>query len=147
MMTRAVCLLTTFALATCCLAGAPSHAPQEKNAVDPVLERLRAIPGQAGKPFSLLVHFKVKRDQVEAVLAAAKKAVPSSRAEKGCAAYDVQQNLEDPTEFFVLETWRNLEALRFHSGTDHFDDFVKVIRAAVDEPPKIALSLAVVPAP
>ena len=103
-MTRAAFLLTTLALGTCCLAGAPLRAQQEKSPLDPLLDRIKAIPGQADKPFSMIVQFKVKRDQVDSVLAAARKAVPASRAEKGCVAYDVQQNLEDPTEFFVLET-------------------------------------------
>lgn len=145
-MTRATVLLTTLVLATCCLAGAPLHAQQEKGPLDALLDRIKAIPGQADKPFSLIVHLKVKRDQVEAVLAAAKKAVPASRAEKGCVVYDVQQDLEDATEFYVLETWHDASALRFHAGTDHFADFIKVIGAAVDEPPRMQISKAVVPA-
>jgi quinol monooxygenase YgiN len=88
----------------------------------------------------MVVHFKVKRDQVEAVLAGAKKAVPASRAEKGCMAYDVQQNLEDPAEFFVLETWRDAKALQFHAGTDHFAEFIKVIGAAVEEAPQMRIT-------
>ena len=145
-MTRGAFVLTTLALAAWSLAGKPLQARQEKGPIDSVLDRIKAIPGQADKPFSLIVHFKVKPDQVEAVLAAAKKAVPASRAEKGCLAYDVQQNLEDPAEFFVLETWRDAKALQFHSGTDHFAAFFKVIGEAADEPPQMRLSKAVVPA-
>ena len=142
-MTRAVFLVTTLALAACCLAGKPLRAQPEKSPLDSLIERIKAIPGQADKPFSMIVHFKVKRDQVEAVLAAAKKAVPASRAEKGCVAYDVQQNLEDPTEFFVLETWRDTKALQFHSGTDHFAEFIKVIGAAVEEAPRMGITKTV----
>ena len=146
MMTRFAFLLTTLALATWCLAGEPLRDQQEKSPLDPVLDRIKAIPGQADKPFSLIVHFKVKPDQVDAVLAAAKKAVPASRAEKGCMAYDVQQSLEDATDFLILETWRGAKALQFHAGTDHFAEFVKVIQAAVDAPPQIRIGSSVVPA-
>ncbi len=145
-MTRAAFLLATLVLATSCLTGGPLRAQQEKSPLDPLLDRIKAIPGQADKPFSMVVHLKVKRDQVQAVLAAAKKAVPASRIEKGCLAYDVQQDLEDATEFFVLETWRDAKALQFHSGTDHFAEFIKVIGASVDEPPQMRISRAVVPA-
>jgi quinol monooxygenase YgiN len=145
-MTRGAFVLTMVALAAWSLAGKPLQAQQDRSPIDSVIDRLKAIPGQAEKPFSLIVQFKVKRDQVEAVLAAAKTAVPASRAEKGCMAYDVQQNLEDPTEFFVLETWRDAKALQFHSGTEHFAAFVKVIGEAADEPPQMRLSKAVVSA-
>jgi len=142
-MKRFALLITMFALATCCLTGAHLRAQQEKSPLDQLIERIKAIPGQADKPFSMIVHFKVKRDQVEAVLAVAKKAVPASRAEKGCIAYDVQQNLEDPTEFFVLETWHDTKALQFHSGTNHFAEFIKVLHEAVEEPPHMGITKAV----
>ncbi len=145
-MTRAAFLMTTLVLATSCLTGWPVRAQQEKSPLEALLDRIKAIPGQADKPFSMVVHLKVKQDQVQAVLAAAKKAVPASRAEKGCMAYDVQQNLEDTTEFFILETWRDAKALQFHSGTDHFTEFIKVIGASVDEAPQMRITRAAVPA-
>jgi quinol monooxygenase YgiN len=139
-MTRAAILLTTLILVTWCLTGERLLAQQERNPLASLFDRIKAIPGQAEKPFSMVVSFKVKRDQVESVLAASKKAVPSSRAEKGCMAYDVQQDLEDSTEFLVLETWHDLKALEFHSGTEHFAEFIKVIRSAVDDPPQMRLT-------
>ena len=145
-MTRGTFLLTTLALAAGCLIVGPLRAQQENGPLDSLLDRIKAIPGQADKPFSMIVQFKVKADKVETVLDAAKKAVPASRAEKGNAAYDVQQSLEDPTEFFVLETWRNAEALKFHSGTDHFAEFIKVIQTAIEGPPHMRVSKSVVPA-
>ena len=92
------------------------------------------------------MRFKVKCDQIQAVLAVAKKAVTASRTEKGCLAYDVQQDHERATEFFVLETRRDAQALQFHSGTAHFAEFIKVIGASVDEPPQMRIIRAVVPA-
>ena len=142
-MKRLALLLTTVLLGTWCLAAEPLRTQQEKSPLDQLIERIKAIPGQADKPFSLIVHLKVKRDQVEAVLTAAKKAVPASRAEKGCVAYEVQQNLEDATEFFILETWSDAKALQFHSSTDHFAEFIKVIGSAVEEPPHMGITRAV----
>jgi quinol monooxygenase YgiN len=145
-MNRAVIVLAALVLTTWSFTLAPLRTQQENGALDALLARINAIPGQANKPFSMIVRFKVKPDQVEAVLAAATKAVPASRAEKGCIAYDVQQSLDESTEFLVLETWRDAAALRFHSGTDHFSDFIKVIRAAAEGPPQMSLTKAVVPA-
>ncbi len=146
-MKRTACLLTALVLATCSLSGGPLRGQQEKGALDAILDRIKAIPGQSEKPFSLIVQFKVKRDQVDAVLAAAKTAVLASRAEKGCVAYDLQQNLEDPTELFVLETWHDAKSLEIHAGTSHFAEFVKILGAAADEAPQMRLTRAVVPAP
>ena len=139
-MTRAGIPAVDSCIATGCLAAEPLRPQQEKNPIDQLVDRIKAILGQADKPFSLVVHLKVKGDQVEAVSAAAKKAVPASRGAKGCVAYDVQQNLEDATEFFVLETWRDAKALQFHAGTDHFAEFIKVIGTAVEEPPHIRMA-------
>jgi quinol monooxygenase YgiN len=144
MMTRSAFLMTALALSTSCLAGEPLRTQQEKSPIDQLIERIKAIPGQADKPFSMIVQFKVKRDQVDAVMAAAKKAVPASRAEKGCIVYDVQQNLEDATEIFVLETWRDAKALQFHAGTEHFAEFIKVIQPAVEEAPQMRLTKAAI---
>ena len=142
-MRHAALLLSTLVVVPLCLAGTTLLARQDKSPLDPILDRIKAMPGQADKPFSLIVQFKVKREQVEAVLAVAKKVVPASRAEKGCVAYDVQQNLEDPTEFLVLETWRDAKALQLHSGTEHFAEMIKVIHAAVEEPPHLRLTKGV----
>jgi quinol monooxygenase YgiN len=132
-------------LATVLLASAPLGARQEeKSPIERLIERIKAVPGQGDKPFCMVVHFKVKRDQVDAVLEAAKKAVPPSRAEKGCAGYDLEQNLEDPTEFFLLESWHDTQALRDHAATPHFADFIKVIGASVEEPPKMGITKMVV---
>ena len=144
-MLRTILTLTTLFLMTSCLAGGLLPTQQQRGPLDALLDRIKALPGQAEKPFSMIVHFKVKRDQVDAVLTGAKKVVPASRAEPGCLAYDVQQGLEDPTEFFVLETWRDAKGLEFHAGTGHFTEFIKIMGAAVDEAPQIQITHAVVP--
>ena len=58
----------------------------------------------------------------------------------------MQQNLEDPTEFTVMETWRNVKALEFHASTSHFAELIKVIGTAADDAPQIRITRAIVPA-
>lgn len=59
--------------------------------------------GLKGSPFGLVAVLKVKKDKVEAMTVAAKKALAPSQAEKGCAGYTFQQKAEAPTEFVLQE--------------------------------------------
>jgi quinol monooxygenase YgiN len=136
-------IVAALAVGTWCMAESRHGAVQEKSAAEQLVERIRAIPGQDDKPFSLIVTLKVKRDRVEALAAAAKKAQGPSRAEPGCVRYEVQQNLEEPGEFVVLESWRNLKALQDHFATPHFAEFIKEIGSAVEEAPHLGIMKAV----
>src|SRR6516165_10734337 len=97
-------LLAALAVGACCLAGSTREQEQEKSPAEQLVDRIKSIPGQGDKPFALVVTLKVKRDHVEPLAAAAKKAQGPSRAEPGCAKYEVQQNTEDPGEFLILES-------------------------------------------
>jgi quinol monooxygenase YgiN len=136
-------LLAALALGTWCLAQGPREKGQEKSPAEQLVDRIKAIPGQDDKPFSLVVGLKVKRDHVETLTAAAKKAQGSSRAEPGCLRYEVQQNLEEPGEFAILESWRDLKALQDHFASPHFAEFIKVIGSAVEEAPQIRIMKSV----
>jgi len=47
-----------------------------------------------------------------------------SRKESGCIAYDVLQDLEDPTVFVLIEEWASVSALDAHNRTPHFHEAV-----------------------
>jgi quinol monooxygenase YgiN len=42
----------------------------------------------------------------------------AARAEPGCAGYEVAELVDEPATFLVVETWRSLDALRAHFGSD-----------------------------
>lgn len=45
--------------------------------------------------------------------------VEPSRAEDGCAQYDLLQSLDQPGLFTVVESWSDREALDRHAASDH----------------------------
>ncbi len=51
----------------------------------------------------------------------ARHAVASER-EPGCRQFFVHQSLEDPTRFFLYETYDSPEAFAAHRRTEHFRD-------------------------
>jgi quinol monooxygenase YgiN len=46
-----------------------------------------------------------------------------TRKEKGCVQYDCGQSLDNPREFFFLEIWDDMEALKAHTTTEHMAVF------------------------
>ena len=49
---------------------------------------------------------------------------PLSRAEPGNVHYQVQRSLENPSVFVLYEVWKDEDAYRAHTETDHFTRLV-----------------------
>ena len=54
--------------------------------------------------------------------------VAGSRAEAGNIEYELTESLKNPDHLFVIETWKNMEAIEFHGTTPHYLAF----RSAID---------------
>jgi quinol monooxygenase YgiN len=115
----------------------------EKTLPEQLVDRIQAVPGLAKSEFSLVVTLKTKPDQVGAMIEAAKKVEKPSREEKGCIRYEFQQNQEDPAEFVLLETWKDLKALEAHFATPHFAELGKQFPMILAGPPQIRITQAV----
>ena len=70
-------------------------------------------------PFTMIVHVQVKKGEEKAMIEAAKPCVAATRKEKGCIAYDMQQDLEDPTKFIFYERWESVKSLEDHLAAEH----------------------------
>lgn len=70
----------------------------------------------------LIVHVfvHVKADQVEAFKAATIENARNSVKEAGVARFDVIQQHDDPTQFVLVEVYRNPEAAALHKETAHY---------------------------
>ncbi|NNE99976.1 MAG: antibiotic biosynthesis monooxygenase [Pyrinomonadaceae bacterium] len=88
----------------------------------------------------LIARLKVRADKIEELKTAALAIVPDSRNEAGCLNYDIHQSIEDKTEFFWHETWKNKAALDEHFATPFFGEFFKVVEKIAEEPPQINLT-------
>ena len=54
-----------------------------------------------------------------AVRASLLQLLAPTRAEEGCVAYDLHQDLEDPARFIFHETWESAEHLERHLASAH----------------------------
>ena len=83
-----------------------------------VIARVKACPGKANELLSVLSSL-----------------VEPTRKEPGCLSYELLQNNEDPTDFTLIEEWRNNTTLESHFATKHFKDaLIKLPNLVAAEP-------------
>ena len=68
----------------------------------------------------------------DAFVEAARAAVAEVRAEEGCLAYDLHEDVERPGRFVFVEEYRDEAALSAHSGSRHLADFRAATRGMVE---------------
>ena len=110
---KGVCLVA--GLLAVLLRPAPA-AGQEEN---PILTFVKSKVKDADKPFTLVVSLKVKEGEGKKLEAAFAKARRATLKEKGCRAYDLSRDTDDPTRYQVYERWQSLAALKEHLATAH----------------------------
>jgi quinol monooxygenase YgiN len=102
-----------------------------------IITRLKAA--KVDGPFTLIVHLKVKEGEGKTMVDAAKPCVAATLKEKGCIAYELHQDLEDPTRFVFFEKWQSVQALSDHLGTAHVKKLVGTLGTIGDGAPKFAI--------
>lgn len=60
---------------------------------------------------------------------------PETRAEEGCEAYQVAEDLEAPNSFVVIEMWTSLDAVYAHVRND-FERIMAALGDAFARPPE-----------
>lgn len=81
----------------------------------------------------VMVHVSVKPEMVDAFIERTRENARASLAEPGIARFDVVQHREKPTEFVLVEVYRNDEAPAHHKQTTHYQawrDAVEPMMAA-----------------
>ena len=124
-------------IACLALALTSSLPAQDKKADFPT--RVKAMKG----PFTLIVHFEVKKGEEGKVIEAAKPCIAATRKEKGCAGYELHQDAEEPAKFTFVEKWRSPEALLQHMEEEHTRKLLGVVEKAAAGPPKLLLAKSV----
>jgi quinol monooxygenase YgiN len=61
----------------------------------------------------------------------------ATRAEPGCLWFDWSRSVDDPTEYVLVEAFRDGEAGAAHVGSDHFKTAQRTLPAHLAETPKI----------
>ena len=108
-------------LAACALL-VPGVRGEEPN---PIAVQVKADLKDPNKPFTLTVSIQAKGGAEARLEAAFAKAVPPTRKEKGCLAYDLNRDAKTPTQYLLYERWQNLAALDAHLKTDYINALLK----------------------
>jgi quinol monooxygenase YgiN len=61
----------------------------------------------------------------------------ATRAEDGCLWFDWSRSLDDPTEYVLVEAFRDGEAGGVHVGSQHFKDAQQTLPPHLVETPRI----------
>ncbi len=131
--------MRTAFLSVACLALLFTAAPaqDEKKADFPT--RVKAMKG----PFTLIVHFEVKKGEEAKVIEAAKICIAATRKEKGCSRYELHQDAEEPTKFTFIEGWKTSESLLEHMEAEHTLKLLRVLEKVAAGAPKFLLAKSV----
>lgn len=61
-----------------------------------------------------------------------KKLIEESRKELGCIHYELNQCIDNPNVYVVIETWASQMAIDIHNTTSHFVEFTIFAKDHVD---------------
>jgi len=101
----------------------------------------------AQSPIRVVAGFAVKADRVDEFIETARRTlVEPTRTEAGCIAYDLCQDVTDPTRFAMVEAWESDEALAAHLAQTALQDAVKALTPMTAGPPTIQRLRPVTPA-
>jgi quinol monooxygenase YgiN len=120
-------------------ADEPTPTQGRRGTTADLVARLKAIPGQAERPFALLVTIRVKPGTQEKFERAARKTAAASRAEKGCLGYECYRNLDDHSEYTIFERWRDVAALAAHLREAHTKAILATMREVAARPARARL--------
>jgi quinol monooxygenase YgiN len=95
------------------------------------------------KPFTLIVGLKVKKGMGSKLESAFARASKATHKEKGCLAYDLHRDTQEPTRYLVYERWKNVAALRKHLQTAHTKALLKEVDKLSASPPEVQVLVPV----
>lgn len=111
-------------------------AARADDADNPLVKQVRDKVGD-DKPFTLVVHFKVKSGSEKKFEELAARAAKGSRSEKGNVAYEFHHDTEKPSDYVLFERWKNVGALRVHFGKDYIKEFLAAMAEVSDGAPQV----------
>ena len=84
--------------------------------------------------FIVHVFVKVKKEYIEDFKSASIENARNSVKEPGIARFDVIQQLEDPTQFVLVEVYRTTEDPAKHKETSHYKVWRDIVEKMMEKP-------------
>ncbi|MCR5558473.1 MAG: antibiotic biosynthesis monooxygenase [Butyrivibrio sp.] len=70
--------------------------------------------------FKIVARLTVKKERIEEFKKTAEELVRKSSAEDGNVFYSLNQDTQDEQKFAFIECWKDDEAMKIHSASEHF---------------------------
>jgi quinol monooxygenase YgiN len=77
--------------------------------------------------YKIVARLTVKKDKIEEFKKTAEELVKKSSAEAGNVFYSLNQDPQDEQKFAFIECWKDDEALKLHSTSEHFTGIFPVL--------------------
>lgn len=71
----------------------------------------------------IYVRLPIQEGKKDVAIAAFKEIAAKVAGEEGCLLYNLYQNKKDPDALFIMERYKDKEALNLHSSSDYFKAF------------------------
>ncbi len=81
---------------------------------------------------TVVASFTAKESQIENLKNALMALIVPTRQEDGCISYDLQQSIETPAKFTMLEEYQNQSALDYHNGQPYLANLINQLGTLVD---------------
>lgn len=85
----------------------------------------------------IVVRFKVADQYVDSFIARTAEYTAATRAEEGNLWFDWSRSIDDPSEFVLVEAFRDGDAGAAHVNAPHFQRGLDTIRPLLTETPRI----------
>ena len=82
---------------------------------------------------TVIAHMRAKPGREQELRELLEGLVEPTSKEDGFVNYDLHQDVDDPTSFYLYENWTSAEALDAHFQTPHLQHFVSVKDDLLDE--------------
>jgi len=116
-----------------------STAAQDKP--NPIFETVKAKVKDDKKPFTMLVHIRVKDGIGAKAEAAFAPAIKATLKEKGCLRYELNRDTDSPTGYILYERWSSLPDLDAHLKTAHITKLLADLGDLLAGPPDVKVLL------
>lgn len=110
-----------------------SNIKQNKNNI---MQRINQLNYQ-GEPITIRSHFVVNPKKIDEFINQSAEVAAFTNGKDSPVLYRFFQNVEQPTQFVLLEEWSNRNALKRHRNTTHGQAFQNKLAQLITEPVKV----------
>lgn len=89
---------------------------------------------------TVLAQFKSKEDKIDQAKAALSALLEPTQQEEGCISYDLHQDHQNPSHFFLYENWQDKSLLDAHLQSPHLQAFLARQDELFAEPLQLTLA-------